>query len=449
MRVAEKPPSWKKVFKQPNETLLRRAVTPAIRAAVDAANDKAWNHVECKYRVPEGLTRDEFWTLVKLSRSAGREEIPLLDTFGHAFDFRLPTAAHRVLHIADREMSGSIASSTAELDSLESQKRIVVQSLMDEAIASSRIEGAAVTRQDAERMIRENRRPRTEGERMIRNNYATIRMVNGRCQEPMTPEFLCEIQRSLTLDTLKKPDQAGRFRRADERIDIRDERDDEVLHIPPPADELPERIEALCAFANAVSDPKSAPRFIHPVVRAIALHFWLGYDHPFADGNGRTARAIFYWSMLRSGYWLVEYLTISEIFLGQPVQYGRAFLDTELDDNDLTYFIIYHLGVLERSLRAFREFLEKKTAERNAQVATVSSGKFNARQRDVLAIVSGDTNSIWSYEAYARNFGVTVPTARTDLLGLEQLGLLRANRIGRRFEFVAAPDIAEVLRNLK
>jgi hypothetical protein len=42
--------------------------------------------------------------------------------------------------------------------------------------------------------------------------------------------------------------------------------------------------------------------FIHPVMRAITLHFWLAYDHPFCDGNGRTARALFYWSMLKQGY---------------------------------------------------------------------------------------------------------------------------------------------------
>jgi Fic family protein len=450
MRIPKKPPSWKSVFKRPDESLLRRAVEPAIRAAVDTANDRAWNYEECKYRTPAGLSRDEFWTLVKLSRASGREAIPLLDLRGHPFDFRLPGAAHRILHIADKEMAGSIAATAApELDSLESRKSHIIRSLMEEAIASSRIEGAAVTRDDAEKMLRENRKPRTEGERMIRNNYATIRMVNERRDEPMTPEFLREIQRNLTLDTLKKPDQAGRFRRADERIDIRDERDDEVMHVPPPAGELPRRIDALCAFANSGEDPRSTDRFLHPVIRAIALHFWVGYDHPFADGNGRTARALFYWSMLRSGYWLVEYLTISEIIHGQPIQYGRAFLDTEIDDNDLTYFIAYHLGVLERSLKAFRDSLLRRTADRAQLVAAVSLARFNPRQREVLAQATRDASAAWSYEALAQRFGVTVPTARADLLSLERLGLLKGNRVGRRFEFVPVRDLGRVLRELE
>ena len=42
------------------------------------------------------------------------------------------------------------------------------------------------------------------------------------------------------------------------------------------------------AFANAQSSP-----FVHPVVKAMALHFAIGFIHPFVDGNGRTARALF------------------------------------------------------------------------------------------------------------------------------------------------------------
>lgn len=39
----------------------------------------------------------------------------------------------------------------------------------------------------------------------------------------------------------------------------------------------------------------------------------IAYMHPFVDGNGRTARALFYWYMLKSGYWLTEYLSISRV----------------------------------------------------------------------------------------------------------------------------------------
>ena len=58
-----------------------------------------------------------------------------------------------------------------------------------------------------------------------------------------------------------------------------------------------------------------------------------GYDHYFADGNGRIARTSFYWSMLHHGYWLAEYLAISKILRAAPGRYGDSYQYTE-DDGD-------------------------------------------------------------------------------------------------------------------
>ena len=113
---------------------------------------------------------------------------------------------------------------------------------------------------------------------------------------------------------------------------------------------------AMCSFAN----DRSSPGFMHPAIQSIILHFWLAYDHPFVDGNGRTARALFYWSMLHYGYWLFEYVSISQTIVRGSVQYGEAFLHTETDDNDLTYFIVYHLDVINRSIAELHRFIENR-----------------------------------------------------------------------------------------
>ena len=62
-----------------------------------------------------------------------------------------------------------------------------------------------------------------------------------------------------------------------------------TLFTPPPAEHLNERMAKLVTWANAPT--ASADNFIHPLVKAAILHFWLAYEHPFVDGNGRTARA--------------------------------------------------------------------------------------------------------------------------------------------------------------
>lgn len=281
---------------------------------------------------------------------------------------------------------------------------------------------------------------------MILNNFRTIRFLNERKDESLTPGLLCEIQRRITDGTLDEAD-AGRFRKPNERIVVEDTETGESLHEPPPAEKLPERIGRLCAFANETPTTTGEEEFIHPAVRAILLHFWLGYDHPFCDGNGRTARALFYWSMLRSGYWLTEYLTISTVIAGQTKRYAKAYLDTETDDNDFTYFLLYHLGVIERSVREFMAYLEEKTEELR-RATTVNTGPFNARQKALLVHALKNPVAEFTYTSHANSHDVTLATARTDLLELEKMGLLVGSRQDRAFRFTPHADIAARLKKL-
>ncbi len=293
-------------------------------------------------------------------------------------------------------------------------------------------------------MLRANRPPRTHGERMVFNNYEALNKVRAAKDRPLTVDFLLDLQRGLTDGTLgaKQADGGGRLRRPDERIHVYDDEEGVAVHTPPAAADLPARLQRLCDFANAPEDPAC---FIHPAQKAALLHFWLGYDHPFVDGNGRTARAIFYWSMLRSGYWLVEHLAISTIIRGHPKQYARAYLDSELPGNDATYFVNYHLGVVDRALDALHSHLERKAAEQRQFAEVVAIPELNARQQALLIRAMKDPTTAFSYESHARSHGVVIASARSDLLDLERRGLLVGNRAGRRFRFFAAQDLAEKL----
>ncbi len=449
MRIPKKPPAWPKLFAElvsRKEDWLNLQNRVEVRALIERANAEGWNWEDCSYRASTAqITADQFWVFVKLSRVADRREIPLLDTRGQPFTYRLPPVAHRILHSIDTQLGGSIGSSFPTVTTEAERRRYLLTSLQEEAISSSLIEGAVATREQAKEMIRSDRRPKTRGERMILNNFQTIRLLNERAPKPLTVELLCETQQMLTEGTLDKPDAGGRFRTTAEDVKVWDDEDQQALHIPPPADQLHERIGRLCQFANA--DGKSDREFVHPAVRAILLHFWLAYDHPFVDGNGRTARALFYWSMLRSGYWLTEYLTISTIIAGHPKQYARAYLDTETDESDLTYFLLYHLKVIERSVQAFRSYLARKQAEQGQQIL-LQTGRFNPRQRALLTRAIKDPAALFTYESHANSHGVALFTARADLLDLEAAGLLRGNRKGRRFEFTPVDDIEAALRKV-
>jgi Fic family protein len=284
---------------------------------------------------------------------------------------------------------------------------------------------------------------------MIFNNYRAMQFIRGVSQEEMTPAIIYELHRILVDQTLDDPTAAGRLRREEEDIHVVDSRDSEVLHTPPDASELKGRIAKLCRFAN----DKDSELFIHPIIRAVILHFMLAYDHPFTDGNGRTARALFYWSMLNQGYWLTEYISISRILKLAPAEYARAYLYTETDERDVTYFIIQQLGVILRALKDLQKYLTRKIGEVQEveeilRKSSVLRDRLNHRQIAVLGHGLRHPNAMYRIEGHRQSHAVTYDTARTDLLALVDLDLFDKIRSGKAFVFVAPANLAERLGRL-
>jgi Fic family protein len=202
-------------------------------------------------------------------------------------------------------------------------------------------------------------------------------------------------------------------------------------------------------YFYATPNGKTPPYFIHPVVRAIILHFWLAYDHPFADGNGRTARALFYWSMLQQKYWLCEFISISSILKKGPAKYGRAFLHTETDENDLTYFIIYHLEVIQKAIKELQKYVSEKTKtiRLTESILRNSEMKLNHRQVSLLSHALRNSSAEYSIKAYQNTHNIVYQTARADLLYLEEKGLLVKRQVGRRFSYFPAEQINKRLES--
>lgn len=397
---------------------------------------------------PEGLTHSLWWATVLVARTAMMQDLPLLDKRGQPFKFATPSSVLIDLHHIDQDAAGQIQN-PAGGPIQEAPQRYLLNSLIEEAITSSQLEGAATTRRIAAAMLREGRKPRDHSETMIFNNYRAMEHLRAIKGEALTPERVLELHRILTEDTLEDAADAGRLRKHDE-VRVVDLRDRTILHQPPSHTELPARLERLCAFANA--DESSLP-FVHPVLRAILLHFMIGYDHPFVDGNGRTARALFYWSMARSGYWLMEYTSISHILRKAPAQYVRSYLYTETDNNDTTYFLLHQLATIRKAIVALHEYLARKTREQQETERLLASApklrtRFNHRQVALLTHALKQPGEGYRVDAHQRSHGVVYQTARSDLLDLESLGLLERAKQGSAYVFFAPGDLRERLEKL-
>jgi len=405
---------------------------------------------ELRYRQPpDGLTHEQWWMALRLARQALSQQLPLAGKDGAPFTFGVPEPVQIHLHHIDQDAAGQIRS-PSEVVSPERKDEYLLRSLIEESITSSQLEGASTTRKVAADMLREGRRPRDHSERMIFNNFRTMQAIQAFRDEPITIGRLLELHSLVTEGTLKDAAGTGRFRKSDD-IRVVNSEDGTLLHQPPGHSELPERMERLCQFANAAEHGRP---FVHPVLRAILLHFMIGYDHPFEDGNGRTARALFYWSMLQSGYWLTEFISISRILKMAPGQYGRAYLHVETDRGDVTYFLIHQLETIRKAIKGLHEYLARKASEQKSVerlLATSPSfrAELNYRQRALLAHALKHPGEGYRIDAHQRSHGIVYQTARMDLLGLAELGFLEQRREGRAFIFAAPADLEQRLTRQK
>lgn len=403
-----------------------------------------WDKVR-RLEPPTGLTSEEWWLKIKMARADEFRSIPLTDSDGNCFGYTLPDVVLRHLHRVDQRCSGEVAMDEVVTSEREAGTRFLVNSLMEEAIRSSQLEGATTSRLAAKELLRSGRPPKDRSERMIVNNYRALEFMREEMGDSLTVESILELHRIVAEGTLDDPSAAGRLQRpGEERVAVFDRDEGRPIHVPPPAEQLPDRMELLCEFANRAD---AGEQFLHPVLRAILLHFWLAHDHPFQDGNGRTARILFFWAMRSRGYWLVEYLPISRFIRRAPAKYARAFLEAETDGGDATYFLIHQLEVLERAIEDLHLYLRRKVAEvRDVERLLRGAEELNGRQLALLVNAVRHPEASYTFESHAKSHRVSHETARSDLTELVARGLLTRRRRGRRYAFEPPRDLGARLK---
>jgi Fic family protein len=443
MRVPEKPPSLSDLLHDQNAAMvLVEAISkPEMQELIRQTNESYLHWDKFRFhQMPSKLDPKVAWWAIHMTRSAQLTPLPL-SYYNGPFRYWVPPKQLEWLSYIDKKAGSYLATRSAR-PIPDDNDRYLFNSLMEEAIASSMLEGAVTTREVAKEMLRTKRPPRDKAEQMIVNNYKAILEIRDLKNDKLTPAMLCHFQQVLTDGTLETPEHAGRFRTSEDKIHVVDSYGD-IVFSPPSAETVPDRISQLCDFANKKSTP-----FVHPVIKAIALHFSIGFIHPFCDGNGRTARALFYWYMLRNGYWLFEYLPLSRIIISGPAKYARAYLYAETDGGDLTYFNQYNLGVVTRAIQELHRYLEEQQKEmEKAQDLLERFPNLNLRQRLMISHALRHPTHYYTVRGHAGEYRITYNTARADLYGLEESGLLSKSKghSGKEQMFVPAHDLVKKL----
>lgn len=386
-----------------------------LKALIDKINEEYeyWDSVKYK-KIPDGCTSaQELWARVKASRIT----TTIYTWEKYAVAFGLTNKMQRMCHEFDMNFGGSWGNSA--VISSENRERYLIGSLMEEAIFSSQMEGAATTRKVAKEMLRKKMTPKDRSQQMIANNYQTIRFIVDNKETPLTPELVFHIHYLMTEKTLESPEDAGRLRTNDNVV-VEDGITHEVVHTPPPYQELPEFVEELCRYFNETD----AKVFVHPIIRGIIIHFMIAYMHPFVDGNGRTARALFYWYMLKQGYWLMEYMSVSRVIASSKKSYEKAYQYVESDFMDVGYFIMYNLKVLDKAFKQLQAYIKKKQDEKMLANTFLQLGDINERQAQIIRMFIDNPNEVLTVKDVQAKFLITPTTAKSDLMGLVQRGLL-------------------------
>lgn len=391
-----------------------------------------WSDV--KYRKINGMPDSlEIWKLLKVIRMTNA-----IDVYPpYRLHFSLTNRMMRLCHLFDMKFGGAWGSES--ILPQENRQRYLVGSIIEEAISSSQMEGASTTRKIAKEMLRKNITPKDKSQRMICNNFQTINYLFAHTETPLSIGFILKTHSLMTDGTLENPEDCGRFRQNDDVV-VENSITHEIVHTPPCHTEILTAMEWLVRFAN----DDNPDVFIHPIIKAIIIHFFISYLHPFADGNGRTARAIFHWYMLKEGYWLTEYMSISRIIYKTKASYEKSFLRTEADGNDMGYFITYHINALEKAFDELKKYISRKTAQQSDQNRLLKIGNISPRQAEILYMMFKDENIMLTVKDVSSRLLVTPTTAKHDITGLVDNGLLAEISLNKQKKgYVRGPKYLE------
>lgn len=399
-----------------------------------------WDKIKRKSWLPE-VSDSKAWAMIKFFR--GGRDTPITAESYRQFN-RTPCVHYdEILHNFTHNLSGNLIGNAQIMNDKE-KREYITRGLIEEAIASSQLEGANTTRKYALKMITEGLQPQDKSQRMIINNYRAMQKIEQHYKnEPLSLSIIHDLHQT---DGVMDQGIAGEFRTDDDDIVINGpDNDGKIAFTPPKMNFIHKEIMRLIDFANDVLETD----FVHPVMKAIMLHFWIGYLHPYSDGNGRLARALFYWYLLRNGYWAFAFLPISEAIKKSPVQYGWAYIYSKQDDYDLTYFIDYNLRKILQAQNSFDQYVQKKKKEHEITLQAAKTIDFlNTRQLKIVQFLKSNKNQATNVSGVSSIFGVSQMTAIRDLKDMEARGLITPKRKGKNIFYFPTDTLLKLLEDV-
>jgi Fic family protein len=387
--------------------------------------DRYLNKIEIGFRLPGEFNLSEVWQEIQEERKARGEILDLKDEKGTNFWYFNLKPLQAKLHQIDSRGRDSLYSHIKP----DIENELIFDSIIDEAWASIIIEGAFTTHKRAQELVRRNLTPKDKNELMMKNNHLAMTYILEHRESEFNIDLILKIHQIITQGTLDDPEYAGKFR--NDEVFIWDKTNTAIFK-PMAAEKITPCLNNLVTWVNTHSDED----FIHPIAKASIIHFYLVYVHPFFDGNGRTARALFYFYLLKNEYEFFKYFSISALIAKQREKYYKAIKDVEDYDNDVTYFLIYFSDVVSKSIdEIIAKIVKKYQADIISKNLDVRGIYLNKRQKKLVKVLMDQDHKNITTRRYEKIFKVSYGTARSDLNEMAENGLLQKRKIGKGFVY--------------
>jgi len=395
-----------------------------------------------RFRIPAGLDHDLVWSLVKLARERQLIEVISLGDLAHLCKLLLTPAIQVAVSECDRHTTGAALEwMSSKIGEQQHVAYLLNDLIEDEAISSSQLEGAATTTKVAKDLLKRQRGPRTPDEKMILGNYRMMQFAWKNRDRPLSTDLIMELHEVGVEGIDDEHYHPGTFRIGDEVVV--EDGEGNVVHTPPPAKGLEERLEVMSEWVNTAHGEPQSNQYLHPLIKAIVLHFAIGYEHPFRDGNGRVARSLFYWFLFKHDFAAFRYIAISTLLKAAPVQYGKSYLYTETDDMDLTYFIDYQSRIIIRAIGEFKQAYEATVQDMEVFNRFLYEsglyGQLSDKQKTVLQVARSGRAVEFTAVNVKENLGCSYNTAATVLNGLVEAKLFEKRKDGREWVYAMIP----------
>lgn len=375
--------------------------------------------------LPAGLTREQTADLITALERFAATYSPIPDSEGRLHWFVHTGRIRRSLSTLDQHCTTH--SRLYERVTSRSGARFVVQSNVEETVATAQLDDVSISYETAKELLLMQRQPRTVEERLIVNHYRLSEELKGLVERPWSPELLIELYGRLTHGIPPRLSHGDRI----------DERSRQAAHI-----------RDLCTYAESLRDDTSThPALSASIIRAVTTHLDL-----FPAWNGMMSRILFRFAALKLGYPVLGYLPVShsELMLrrvlpdGLPVLHAEPPLLGMWHEMNSTPWLDTQLTLMVHALRQLSARMNRAARiDEAVQRELHADETLNHRQRSIIGRALRVPDATFRIGYHRTTHGIGYATAHRDFAELVQKGYLEEETEGRMKVFRAGPSLEE------